>query len=156
MMKITLLCLGKLKESYWEETEAEYLKRLRPYAKVNIVELKEEPFSERSNVEHIKKIEAEHILARVPEDALLIALDEQGASLDSPAFATFLQKNTTRGEHLVFVIGGPRGLHDTVFARAAHRIALSRLTFPHQMVRTIVLEQLYRACTILHGKSYHY
>lgn len=156
MMHIQIITLGKLKEAYWKSAEAEYLKRLNAYTKLSFIELKEEPFSDKSDPDQIKKIEAEAVLKRIPQGDVVIALEERGKTFDSPAFARFLEKETMRGAHLTFIIGGPLGLHQTLRERADHIISLSELTFPHQMVRTILLEQLYRAGTILQGKSYHY
>lgn len=155
-MRISILTLGKLKESYWKDAEKEYLKRLGQYAKIEFIELKEEPFRDGDDREKVKRNEAEIIQKRLPEGAVVIALYERGKQMDSVALAEFLENNSTRGEHIVFVIGGPLGLGQSVLDRADYQLSLSSLTFPHQMVRTILLEQLYRAGTIQRGKQYHY
>lgn len=148
--------MGKLKEKYWVEAEKEYLKRLSPYAKIKIIELSEEVFTEKDNVELIKKKEAEKIIKNLPQNSFTIALHERGDELTSPDLAHFLEDNSTKGENLVFVIGGPRGLHTDILNIVNKKISLSQLTFPHQMVRTILLEQIYRSVTIIQRKSYHY
>jgi len=153
---ITLLTLGKLKETYWRDAEQEYLKRISPYTKINIIEIKEESFRDGDDREKIKLLEAEKIKKHLPEGSVVIALHEKGKEYDSPKFATFIESNTTRGEHLVFIVGGPLGLHKSILSLARYSLSLSPLTFPHQMVRTILLEQLYRGITIQKGKQYHY
>lgn len=156
MLNITILALGKLKEKYWAEAEKEYLKRLSPYAKIKIIELPEEAFTEKDNIEMIKNKEADKIQNNLPKNSFVIALHERGEEITSPDLANFLENNSTKGENLVFIIGGPRGLHTDILNLADKKISLSQLTFPHQMVRTILLEQIYRSVTIMQGKSYHY
>lgn len=155
-MNIKIIVLGKFKETHWKEAEAEYLKRLKPYAKIEIIELKEESFRDGDDHMSIKHKEAERVLKQLDKGTTVIALSEDGATYDSPAFAAFLEKQTVHGEHLTFVIGGPLGLHDSIKKAAHHTLSLSSLTFPHQMVRVILAEQLYRAVTIQKGKQYHY
>lgn len=156
MFNLHIICLGKLKEAYWREAEVEYLKRLKPYAKIKITELPEEPFREYDDAEKIKAKEAEKIRKALPDNAIVIALHERGKPYTSPDFAQFLEKNSSHGEELVFIIGGPLGLHESILQETRQQWSLSPLTFPHQMVRTILLEQLYRGATILQGKKYHY
>ena len=156
MLNITILVLGKLKEKYWAEAEKEYLKRLSPYAKIKIIELIEEAFTKKDNPEIIKKKEAEKIQKNLPQNSFIIALHEQGDEMTSLDLAKFLNINSTKGENLVFIIGGPRGLHSDIINIAKKKLSLSQLTFPHQMVRTILLEQIYRSITIIQKKNYHY
>lgn len=156
MLNITILVLGKLKEKYWAEAEKEYLKRLSPYAKIKIIELIEEAFTKKDNPEIIKKKEAEKIQKNLPQNSFIIALHEQGDEMTSLDLAKFLNINSTKGENLVFIIGGPRGLHPDIINIAKRKLSLSQLTFPHQMVRTILLEQIYRSITIIQKKNYHY
>lgn len=156
MMNIKIIALGKLKESYWREAEAEYLKRLRPYAKIELVEIPEIPFRLEHDRERVTKQEAKTVLKKLAPDDIVIALDEHGKEFSSLQFAEFLRIKSTHGERLVFIIGGSLGLHESVRKRAVHTISLSQLTFPHQMARVILLEQLYRAGTIQSGKQYHY
>ena len=155
-MKITILCVGKLKEKYWKEAETEYLKRLTPYAKIQYIELAEEPFRENNDRENIKEKEAVKIEAYLDERAVVVALHERGKEYTSVEFSKFLEDNSTRGEEIIFVIGGPLGLHQSLLKKNHFHISLSHFTFPHQMVRTILLEQIYRAATITSQKQYHY
>lgn len=155
MFNIQIVCLGKLKESYWHDAENEYLKRLKPYAKIIIHEIPEEPFREGDDRDKIKLKEAEKI-KKLLEGGVIIALHERGKTFTSENLAKFLESESTKGEKLTFVIGGPLGLHESLLTNAKLQISLSELTFPHQMVRTILLEQIYRSITILNGKQYHY
>ena len=156
MLNLHIIALGKLKESYWREAEAEYRKRLHPYAKISLTEIPEESFHEGDKREIIQKKEAEKILKHWPEDGVVIALHERGKAFSSPEFANFLEKKSAQGDCLTFVIGGPLGLHESILTKVHAQISLSELTFPHQMVRTIFLEQIYRSVTITKGKKYHY
>lgn len=156
MMYLTIICVGKLKEPYWKNAEAEYLKRLKPYAKITLIELAEEPFRSIAEKEKIQRLEAEKIKKHLSGDTVSIALHEGGREYTSKELATFLQEKTNHGEKLTFIIGGPLGLHPTFLTEVRFSLSLSQLTFPHQMVRTILLEQLYRSMTILTDKQYHY
>lgn len=156
MMNIKIIALGKLKENYWKEAEAEYLKRLTPYAKIKLFEIPEESFRDSDDREKIKEKEAEKIKQHLSVGAVVIALHERGKEFTSPQFAKFLETNSTRGEEIIFVIGGPLGLHESLLNTVQFQISLSQCTFPHQMVRTILLEQIYRATTITNQKQYHY
>tara|TARA_B100000700_G_scaffold313647_1_gene398974 strand:+ start:598 stop:1068 length:471 start_codon:yes stop_codon:yes gene_type:complete len=156
MTHITIITLGKLKENYWKAAEKEYLKRLSIYSKISIIELKEISFSHTSQTNSIRKKEAEELQKHIPKNATVIALHEEGKTRTSKTFADFLKKQTTHGQHIVFVIGGPLGLDRNFLNTTTHQLSLSSLTFPHQMVRTILLEQIYRAHTIISGKQYHY
>ena len=158
MINITIITLGKLKEKYWTEAEAEYLKRLSPFTKVNFLELKEESFDEKAKPEIIKAKEAEKIIKTLEKkQGYIIALDSRGKDLSSIEIASHIGKITTEGiSNIIFVIGGPLGLDDSILESADFVLSLSNLTFTHQMVRTILLEQIYRSITILNNKKYHY
>lgn len=156
MFNLHLITVGKLKESYWADAETEYLKRLKPYVKITFTELKEESFRESDDRDKIKELEAKKILSQIPDNSVVIALHEYGKEYTSPMFANFLEKQSEQGQTITFIIGGPLGLHTSILEKAHHQLSLSQFTFPHQMVRTILLEQLYRAVTILKGKMYHY
>lgn len=156
MWNIKIIAIGKLKESYWKDAETEYQKRLRPYAKIDIQELPEEPFRDGDDREKIKLKEAEKIQKILPEGGLVLMLHEKGNEFTSEELSTFLEKNSTRGETITFIIGGPLGLHQSLLQNNFIQISLSQLTFPHQMVRTLLLEQIYRGVTIQKGKQYHY
>lgn len=156
MQNITIITLGKLKETYWQEAEAEYLKRLKPYAKIQIHELKEESFSEKDSKENIKEKEAEKILSFVSKikDALIIVLDEHGKQFPSVEFAG--QFSIQGVNDIIFIIGGPLGLDESVLKIANQKLSLSSMTFTHQMARIFLLEQIYRSQMINNNRKYHY
>ena len=159
MLNITIITLGKLKESYWTEAEAEYIKRLTAEAKINIIELKEESFDEKSNKEIIKQKESEKIKKAMDKtkDSYIIALDSTGKELTSTEISHEINKITLEGNsNITFIIGGPLGLDESIKKRADFILSLSKLTFTHQMVRTILLEQIYRSVMILGGRKYHW
>lgn len=158
MLSITIIVLGKLKESYWREAEKEYLKRLSGFANVTIRELKEVPFDEKADPETVKKKEAEKIMAELDklEDAIVFALDEHGKNMNSVSLAENIAKWQHSSSHFVFVLGGPLGIHASILADADRILSLSPLTFTHQMARVILLEQLYRTAMINQGRRYHY
>lgn len=158
MIHLNLIVLGKLKEEYWRQAEAEYLKRLSPYFKISITELREESFSEKDSSEIIKQKEAEKIISAIPKNSFLIILDETGKRFSSVDFAKELNNNPTikQFNNLVFVIGGPLGLDKKVLALANLKLSLSDFTFTHQMARVFLLEQIYRTQMINSGKKYHY
>ena len=153
-MNIKLVVLGKLKETYWKDAESEYLKRLKPYAKIELVELPEEAFRDGDDKDKIKEKEAEKLKKHL--SGVVIALHERGKEMDSVELSQMLEKLSERGDQLTFIVGGPLGLHQSILDAADHMLSLSQLTFPHQMVRTILLEQLFRSVTIQKGKRYHY
>jgi len=155
-MKLTILCLGTLKETYSKEASGEYLKRIKPFAKVDVIELREEKFSSINEKEKITKKEAEKVQKYLPEHAFIIALHEYAPQKTSHEFSEFLQKKTSTGQEIVFIIGGPLGLHESLLKASHMQLSFSQMTFPHQMIRIILLEQIYRAITISKGKSYHY
>ncbi|MBQ1343381.1 MAG: 23S rRNA (pseudouridine(1915)-N(3))-methyltransferase RlmH [Firmicutes bacterium] len=158
-MNVNLICIGKLKERYWQEACAEYGKRLSRFLNLQITELKEERLPDRAgDREEQAVIEAEgrSILRALPEDAFVIALDLRGRSMDSPQLARYLDDLALQGRSRVaFVIGGSLGLSGEVLRRADLRLSFSAFTFPHQLMRVILLEQLYRACKISAGEKYH-
>lgn len=156
MYRVTIIAIGTLKESYWREASAEYEKRLKPYARLTVKELKEESFKDSKDKARILARESEKILAAIPKDSTIIVLDVSAREMSSGDFSQTLQDLGSRGEHLCFVVGGPLGISDGVKAKAQLSLSLSRLTFTHQIARILLLEQLYRVCTIIHHKSYHY
>lgn len=153
---VSFLCLGKLKDAHWQHAYNEYEKRLRPYVHITLHEIREQSFTEKDSPELIKQKEATAILDAIPKGSYVVALHETGTSFSSVDFAHFLHKKTANGTRIVFIIGGPLGLHTRVLERADLQLSFSAFTFPHQLVRILLLEQLYRAVTILHKKTYHY
>ena len=156
MYRITILTIGTLKESYWREAMVEYVKRLTPYARLEIKELSETPFRSASDKARVIADEGERIMAQISADAAVILCDVAGRSVSSEEFAPALKVKGESGAHLVFVLGGPLGVSEALQQRAQLRLSLSLLTFTHQLARIVLAEQLYRAMTIIHGKAYHY
>lgn len=156
MFNLKLIAIGKYKESYLELAQSEYLKRLKPYAKISIIELPEEPFRSEADYAKTKQKEAEKILKLIAADEIAVALHETGKEYTSVELAHFLADNSERGQTLTLIIGGPLGLDTSILQRANFQLSLSRLTLTHQMVRPLLLEQIYRAATIIQGKRYHY
>ncbi|MCL6558194.1 MAG: 23S rRNA (pseudouridine(1915)-N(3))-methyltransferase RlmH [Firmicutes bacterium] len=159
MFHITVLSVGRLKEKYLVEGAAEYLKRLSAYAKVNIVEVDDESFSENltpAGREKVKEKEGERILSRLRHGTFLIALDVRGKMLSSEEMAEVFNKLALEGKgNVTFAIGGSLGLSQKVLERAGMRLSFSKLTFPHQLMRLILLEQLFRWFKITRGEPYH-
>lgn len=155
MFKIKIIALGKFKERAYRELEAEFLKRLSPFAKVQIIELPEIPYHKGQDTENVKEQEADKIIKALPDNAIVILLSEKAVLRDSKNFASFLQRLGQIGREIVFVLGSGLGLHESLGRYSNYSISLSLLTFPHNLARVILEEQIYRACTILSGKSYH-
>ncbi|HEU4962465.1 MAG TPA: 23S rRNA (pseudouridine(1915)-N(3))-methyltransferase RlmH [Bacilli bacterium] len=158
-MQINVLAVGKLKEKYWKGAVEEYAKRLSSYAKVNVVEVPDEPTPDNASAaqeEGIKRKEAEKLLGKIGERDYVVALVIEGKSVSSEEFAGHLDKMAGQGfSTFTFVIGGSLGLHECVRERANYRLSFSKFTFPHQMVRVVLLEQVYRAMRILRREPYH-
>ena len=156
-MKIQLTVISKTNQDYLRTGLAEYLKRLEHYCKLEYVEIPDIKNAKNLNQAELKKKEGEKILAQVDSSDQLILLDENGKSFSSIAFSKQLNKWQLQSiKRLHFVIGGAYGFSEAVVQRAQSKISLSPMTFSHQMVRLIFLEQLYRAHTILKGEPYHH
>ncbi len=158
-MKITILCVGKIKEKFYREALAEYAKRLSRYCRLEIVEVADEPAPERcsqAEEEQVKEKEGERLLKAMREDAYAIALAIDGRKYDSVAFARQMEQLGIAGKsHLAFLIGGSLGLSDKVLNRVDQKVSFSDMTFPHQLMRVILLEQIYRGFRINAGEPYH-
>ena len=158
-MQIRVIAVGKIKEKFLQEGIAEYEKRLRPYVKLQIVEIAEEKRPQRASPAHevaAMEKEGERILAAIPERTLVIALDIKGQGWSSGDLADGFRVWELAGKSQVaFVIGGDIGLSPAVLARSDLRLSLSKMTFTHPMARLILLEQVYRACRIRSGEPYH-
>lgn len=156
-MKITLLTIGRTEEKYLIEGIEIYLKRLKHYLPFRIIEIPELKNTKSLSNEQQKSKEAELIFKHIQSTDQLVLLDENGKELSSRNFSVYLSKKMLSGlQHLIFVVGGPYGFSDEVYARANDTISLSKMTFSHQMIRLFFTEQLYRACTILKGEPYHH
>lgn len=158
-MNISIIAVGKVKEKYLVSGIEEYLKRLTPYAKVTITEIKEEQAPENlspNEMEQIKNREGERILTAIKPDTTVIALAIEGKQLSSEELAKLLDDYATYGKsNVAFIIGGSLGLSDAVLKRADLKLSFSRMTFPHQLMRLILVEQVYRAFRIIRGEPYH-
>ncbi|MFZ1128446.1 23S rRNA (pseudouridine(1915)-N(3))-methyltransferase RlmH [Methanoregula sp.] len=158
-MQVRIIAVGKIKERFLSDGIAEYEKRLTPYLKLSIVEIAEEKRGVHlsgSKGQIIKDGEGDRILAAIPERAYVVALDARGTGMTSEMLAARMRDWQLTGmSSIVVIIGGDLGLSDAVLTRAALRLSLSPMTFTHQMVRLILLEQLYRACRINSGEPYH-
>jgi len=158
-MKFTILCVGKVKEKFYREAINEYTKRLSRYGDINIIEVADEKTPDQASeaVElQIKESEGQRLLAKMRDNMYVIALDLKGKTYDSVAFSEKISDLKLRGNsHLVFVIGGSLGLSKSLLDRADESVSFSKMTFPHQLMRVILLEQIYRACRIEHKEPYH-
>ena len=157
-MKVTVVCVGKLKEKYWRDAIAEYSKRLSRYMKLEIIELADEKAPENmsdAQAAEVKEREGQRILKNVKDDAFAVALAVEGKMLSSEELAEKLNEIGNTTGSLCLVIGSSHGLSPRVKNTAAWRLSVSRLTFPHQMMRVILLETLYRSLSILAGTKYH-
>lgn len=156
-MRIKLIYVGKTGSSFLVDGEKEYLKRVKRYVPTEIIELPDVKNAKKRSEVEIKAIEAESILKKIKPNEHVILLDEKGKEHTSVGFSKYLQKQFNSGSQgLVFVIGGPYGFDDTVYQRANDKLALSKLTFSHQMIRMFFLEQLYRGLSILNNEPYHH
>lgn len=156
-MKITLLMVGKTEDAYLREGISIYLNRLRHYVRLDFVEITELKNTRSLTQQQQKAKEAELILRKLLPADQVILLDEKGVQLTSTQFSEFIDKKQLSSvSNLVFVVGGPYGFDESVYQRANDKLALSKMTFSHQMIRFFFVEQLYRAFTILRGEPYHH
>ena len=158
MVQVTLITVGTLKESYWRDAMAEYEKRLSAFCKPQILQLKEVKLGDDPSVGEIESAlseEGKRILAAIPQKAYKIALCIEGTEYTSPALAKRLDSILAQNGHLALIIGSSYGLSDEVKGACDMHLSVSKLTFPHQMMRVLLLEVLYRAFGILKGTKYH-
>lgn len=158
-MKIQIICVGKLKEKYWTAACDEYCKRLSKYCDINIVEVKESRLPDNPSAAQERQVideEGDSILRHIKDGAYVISLEINGKALDSPQLAGKIENLMITGRsHIVFIIGGSLGLSSQVSLRADMKLSFSRMTFPHQMMRVILLEQIYRSFKIINHETYH-
>ena len=158
MAEIKIISVGTLKEGYLKEAVAEYKKRLSQYARVEEINIKEELIRDEDNPREIEKAltaEGERIIAAIPEGAMKIALCVEGKQYSSEALARLIGEGVNRSGKIALVIGSSHGLSDAVKRACEIRLSVSAMTFPHQLMRVILLEALYRSFTIIAGKRYH-
>ncbi|MEW4414627.1 23S rRNA (pseudouridine(1915)-N(3))-methyltransferase RlmH [Clostridium sp. AN503] len=158
-MKITLITVGKIKEKFYTDAIAEYSKRLSRYCKLDIVQVADEKTPDGASElqeRQIKEKEGERILAQIKDGSYVMALAIEGEMLDSEGLAEKIDRLGVGGQsQIVFIIGGSLGLSDAVMRRADYKLSFSKMTFPHQLMRVILLEQIYRSYRIVHGEPYH-
>lgn len=155
-MKFTLLVVGKTTDSRVQSLIDEYINRIKHYITFDIQVIPDLKNTKSLSISQQKVAEGELILRALPTNAALILLDEHGTMYRSVEYAAYLQKRMTAGRDIVFVIGGAYGFSDAVYARAESKLSLSPMTFSHQMIRILFVEQVYRALTILRSEPYHH
>ena len=158
MIQVTVITVGSLKEAYWRDAVAEYEKRLSSFAKVNLIQLKETKVGDDPSEGEIRAVladEAKRILAAIPQRSYPIAMCVEGKQFSSEALAQKLDRVLAENGHLCLIIGSSHGLAPEVKAACKLRLSVSELTFPHQMMRVLLLEMLYRCFSILKGTKYH-
>ncbi len=158
-MNIEILCVGKIKEAYLKDAIAEYSKRLSKYCTLKITETEDEKTVDKQSAaedELVKKREGERLLKHLKEQAFVVVLDIEGRMMDSVGFSKLLADTALRSvSHIQFVIGGSLGLCPEIINKADLKLSFSKMTFPHQLMRVILLEQVYRAYRIMHHEPYH-
>lgn len=158
-MKITVLTVGKVKEKFYRQALEEFEKRLSRYCKLEIIEVQDEKTPDRASETEemqIKEKEGQRLLKYIKEDAWVCALAIEGKMLDSVELSQKMEQlGIGRTSHMIFVIGGSLGLAEEVLKRADFKLSFSKMTFPHQLMRVILLEQIYRAYRIMQGEPYH-
>ena len=155
-MHLHIISVGSNRQKYLMEGETDYLKRLGHYCSIELKSVKEEKIKQNRYSNQIRSIEGDRLIKRIPDKSVVVVLDKQGKQLDSEEMAVMIADWQNRAvRHVTFLIGGPLGLSECVFARADHVLSLSKMTFTHEMVRLILLEQIYRSFTILRGENYH-
>ncbi|MCR5322427.1 MAG: 23S rRNA (pseudouridine(1915)-N(3))-methyltransferase RlmH [Lachnospiraceae bacterium] len=159
MQQITVLTVGKIKEKYLRDAINEYSKRLSRYCKLNIIEVSDEKTPDNASTteeEQIRQKEASRLLKALPDDTYVVTLEIEGKQLSSPELAEKLSKLAVEGNsHIAFVIGGSLGLGSDILKKSDMRLSFSKMTFPHQLMRVILLEQIYRSYRIINGEPYH-
>jgi len=158
-MRITIAAVGKLKERYLKDGISEYVKRLSRFAELELIEVDDEHAPESlspGQEDLVKRREAERLLKRIKTDSYIVLLDLAGEQLDSQSFSAKLESIMISGSsHITFIIGGSLGLDQSLINTSNYRICLSKMTFPHQLARLVLLEQVYRAFKIMKNETYH-
>ncbi len=158
MLTINIICIGKIKEKYLKDAIDEYSKRLSKYCKLNIIELSDEKIPDKLNSSleiEIKEKEASKILSHIPKDSYKIALDLRGKEFTSEEFSKTIDNISMENSNISFIIGGSLGLTDELLNNCNKIISFSKMTFPHQLFRVFLLEQIFRSFKISHNETYH-
>ena len=159
MLHIEILCIGKIKEKYLKEAFLEYSKRLSKYCFLNITELPDEKLPDKlssSLIENVKKKECLNLQNHLKRDSYVFCLDLKGKEYSSEEFSAKLENISLNNSHITFIIGGTLGLNNELLSFANEKICFSKMTFPHQLIRVFLLEQLFRAFKISKGETYHW
>ncbi len=158
-MKITIICVGKIKEAYFRDAIAEYTKRLSKYATMEIIEVADEKTTENSSDREIALVqekEGKRIISNIKDKDLCIALAIKGKMMDSEGFSEHMGRCLEQGmSHVTYIIGGSLGLSEEVLSRCQYAVSFSKMTFPHQLMRVVLLEQIYRGFRIRNHEPYH-
>ncbi len=158
MLTINVICIGKLREQYLKDAIEEYSKRLSKYCKLNIIELPDEKIPDKATENEckiIKEKECSNIMKHLPKDSYLICLDLKGKQLSSEEFAKTIDTLSLTTSSISFIIGGSLGITTNLLEMCNNSISFSKLTFPHQLIRVFLLEQIFRSFKILNGETYH-
>lgn len=159
-MDIKIIAVGKIKEKFYKDAIDEYLKRMQTYNKVEIIEVADEMAAENlseKELEQVKEKEGERILGKISKEDYVVSLEILGKQIDSIEFAKFIENEMAEGfgRNLVFIIGGSNGLAKEVSQRSNKKLSFGKMTYPHQLMRVILTEQIYRAYRIINGHPYH-
>ena len=158
MLTINIICVGKIKETYLKDAIQEYSKRLTKYCKLNITELPDEKIPDKINptiINEIKEKECSNIIRHIPKDTFLICLDLKGKELSSEEFAKNIDTLSFTTSSITFIIGGSLGVTSQLLNMCKQSLCFSKMTFPHQLIRVFLLEQIFRAFKISNGETYH-
>lgn len=159
MVKINILCVGKIKENYLKDAINEYSKRLSKYCSLNIIELPDRAIPEKSNesIENqIKDLESEDLIAHIPKNSYIICLDLSGKAYSSEEFAQKISDLQITNSNITFIIGGSLGMNEKLKSLCNEKICFSKMTFPHQLIRVFLLEQIFRGFKIINNEKYHH
>ncbi len=155
-MKIKLLTVGKIRTGYLQQAQEDYARRIKRYAEIALVEVKDAPQNSLRNTELVKRAEAGEIRKRITTGEFVVAMDSRGKQFSSVEFADFFRRKTLHGKsRFCFVIGGPLGLEDDFITQANSVLSLSKMTLPHELAKVFLMEQIYRSMSIIHGEKYH-
>lgn len=158
MLSINIICIGKIKEKFFKDAINEYSKRLSKYCKLNILELPDEKIPDKTNTsieDEIKTKECNNIINHIKKASYIICLDLKGNQLSSEEFSKNIENISMKSSNITFIIGGSLGLTEKILNLSNQKICFSKMTFPHQLIRIFLLEQLFRSFKISKGETYH-
>lgn len=158
MLTINVICVGKIKENYLKDAISEYTKRLSKYCKLEITELPDEKIPEKlsdKTMASIKEKESDNIISHIKKDSYVICLDLKGKELSSEDFSQCIDNLSLTTSHITFIIGGSLGLTEKILSLSDYKICFSKMTFPHQLIRLFLLEQIFRGFKISNNETYH-